>query len=133
MKPTLIFIFIASLVQVSLGFAPATTHATATTRTMSQEPLYAFWDKKKVTKAEPVKVEKKKKSAWSFNTKAKVTAPEPAKKEVKIPAWKKGLQVAVTGSSDGVSLLGKPQFDWATGKPVKKQRAYDWSGKKSKK
>ena len=35
--------------------------------------------------------------------------------------------MAVTGSPDGVSLLGKPQIDWMTGKPVSKPRGYDWN------
>ena len=37
------------------------------------------------------------------------------------------MRVAVTGSPDGVSLLGKPQIDWMTGKPVSKPRGYDWN------
>jgi len=39
----------------------------------------------------------------------------------------KFLRMAVTGSPDGVSLLGKPQIDWMTGKPLSKPRGYDWN------
>ena len=37
------------------------------------------------------------------------------------------MRMAVTGSPDGVSLLGQPQIDWMTGKPVSKPRGYDWN------
>ena len=39
----------------------------------------------------------------------------------------KFMRMAVTGSPDGVSLLGKPQIDWMTGKPLSKPRGYDWN------
>eukprot|EP00327_Prymnesium_parvum_P009519 CAMPEP_0184391028 /NCGR_PEP_ID=MMETSP0007-20130409/13780_1 /TAXON_ID=97485 /ORGANISM="Prymnesium parvum, Strain Texoma1" /LENGTH=101 /DNA_ID=CAMNT_0026740999 /DNA_START=166 /DNA_END=471 /DNA_ORIENTATION=+ len=37
------------------------------------------------------------------------------------------LKKVVTGSPDGVMQLGKPQFDWSTGKPMKKPRQFDWN------
>ena len=44
----------------------------------------------------------------------------------------KFMRMAVTGSPDGVSLLGKPQIDWMTGKPLSKPRGYDWNSSKAK-
>ena len=44
-------------------------------------------------------------------------------------SFKDILKVIVTGSKDGVATLGKPQHDWATGKPMAKRREYNWNNK----
>jgi hypothetical protein len=41
-------------------------------------------------------------------------------------AWQKFARIAVTGSPDGVSLLGKPQHDWVTGKPMSGPKGHKW-------
>lgn len=48
------------------------------------------------------------------------------------------LRKIVTGSPDGIMLIGKPQIDWSTGKPYTKRSSdqqYEWgaSPKKAKK
>ncbi len=45
----------------------------------------------------------------------------------KSAAWKKFARIAVTGSPDGISLLGKPQHDWVTGKALSKPKSHSWT------
>jgi hypothetical protein len=53
---------------------------------------------------------------------------QPVKKEEKEPMWKKTARLAVTGSADGVSLLGKPQHNWRTGKKMTGySAAHNWN------
>ena len=52
------------------------------------------------------------------------------------PMWKKALRVLITGSPDGVSLLGKPQIQWSTMKTeytaATGSRKWDNNGGRSK-
>ena len=59
--------------------------------------------------------------------KAAVSKKEVDKQETKGPMWKKIARVVVTGSPDGISLLGKPQHDWVTGKPMSQPAGHSWT------
>ena len=92
---------------------------------------------KKVTTPAPTKltnkpVPKKKTTIVSSSNNNKKQQ-EAAEKKDKEPLWKKAGRMAVTGSMDGVSLLGKPQYDWSTGKPMSRPKAFDWSASYKKK
>lgn len=58
---------------------------------------------------------------------------ETNKQETKGPMWKKIARVVVTGSPDGISLLGKPQHDWVTGKPMSQPAGHSWTSSYKKK
>ena len=69
----------------------------------------------------------KKSASKPSNNKKQMTPPSPKKNGKKDPLWQQFARVAVTGSPDGVSLLGKPQYNWVTGKPMSRPKAHDWS------
>jgi hypothetical protein len=56
--------------------------------------------------------------AWSIVDKKKTTSgggPEPERKKPDPRTVKGLLQILVTGSPDGIALIGKPQHNWVTG------------------
>lgn len=99
-----------SLFQVTLSFAPSPNNVNGA-RTSSE--LFLFGSNKKanttpkVVKKQKKTVEKKKKSTGD--------------------GWKKFARIAVTGSPDGISLLGKPQHDWVSGKALDKPKSHSWT------
>jgi len=42
-------------------------------------------------------------------------------------SFKKVMRIMVTGSFDGIHQLGKPQFDWGTGKVATKRKNFNWN------
>jgi hypothetical protein len=73
----------------------------------SSTPLFFFGNKKTGPKKEDAAPMK------DIKGKNKKIQPEPKKDE--LTQGQKLLRIAVTGSLDGVSLLGKPQHDWSAG------------------
>lgn len=70
-------------------------------------PLFFFGNKKTGTKKEDAVP---KQDAKGKNKKIQTES-----KKDELTQGQKLLRIAVTGSLDGVSLLGKPQHDWSTG------------------
>ncbi len=107
-----------------LAFAPAYTYRNGrrvTTNNASQ--LYFFGNSKKGSETTDAKKKVVKKKA-AVPAKKKAQAKVASNRE---PAWKGFARIVVTGSPDGVSLLGKPQYNWVTGKPMTRPGAHDWS------
>lgn len=49
------------------------------------------------------------------------------KEESQKKAWQQFARILVTGSPDGISLLGKPQHDWVTGNSLPQPKAHSWT------
>mmetsp|Transcript_25603 Transcript_25603/g.38294 ORF Transcript_25603/g.38294 Transcript_25603/m.38294 type:complete len:154 (+) Transcript_25603:97-558(+) len=121
----------ATLFQGAVSFVPSQTFAGARTTSSSSE-LCFFGGNKKATatadapKGKAAQLAKKQQkakaaAAQSFNAKSKNT-----NTNGNGAAWKKFARIAVTGSPDGISLLGKPQHDWVTGKALSKPKSHSW-------
>lgn len=90
----------------------STTHVgnsfvTPSVRKTASTPLFFFGNKKVGAKKEDA-VPKK-------DVKGKNKKIQPEAKKDELNQGQKLLRIAVTGSLDGVSLLGKPQHDWNAG------------------
>lgn len=113
-----ICVLLLTLASVS-AFAPIHTTNSRTNNNNSASQLYFFGNNKKGTEISSSTKAKK-------NVVNKKVVP-PKKDGKKDPLWKQAARMAVTGSPDGVSLLGKPQYNWVTGKPMSRPKAHDWS------
>ena len=71
---------------------------------------------------------KKKSSTATTKNAAKVSTPKSTKKgDSQKEAWKQFGRILITGSPDGISLLGKPQHDWVTGSSLPQPKAHSWT------
>lgn len=114
-----LFGIVSSNIQVGLSFLNPAVGRIYT------YPLYFFGNKK--SKEEPPAAPKR-------NTKTKGKIEAPVSKKDELNQGQKLLRIAVTGSLDGVSLLGKPQHDWNEGYTKKNTMSpdeYRGTGKRS--
>jgi len=100
MKPTSLFLVVLLLALVNdVAAFLAPTPSTCKVRAAASAPLFIA----KKPKDEDLLINKKNKT------------------------WKDYLKLAITGSPDGISMIGKPQYDWGTGKVVAKRKHFDWN------